>query len=1045
MKRILSISLLFCMMLGIQAFGQSKRITGTVTDLFTGETLPGVTVVLKGTTVGTQTNMDGRYELTVPEGSTLVFSFVGMMSEEIVVDERSIIDVALSADIATLSEVIIVAYGTTTRESFTGALSTIESDKLENRPIANISTAIEGSAPGIQVTSASGQPGSDQNIRIRGVGSFSASNAPLYVVDGVPYPNALSNLNAADIESISVLKDAAATSLYGNRAANGVIIITTKSGRKNQEAFNFRVSTGVSQRSLPEYERVGANDYYPLMWETRRNSIFYDPDNALTIEQAGAQAANEVYGLLGYNPYNVDNNAIVDANGQLNPNARLIYSASDLDWQDAMMRVGGRTDVSMSYSGGTDKTDFYVSMGYLDEKGYVLQSDFNRLVGRMNVNTQVNDWFRTGLNISGTRSASDNTNTDSSTGYANPFYFTRNMGPIYPVYAQRPGTGEYILDDAGNKIYDLGTMGELGLPNRINSPGRHVIAETLWNVRDFTRNVISARTFGEVKFLDYFTFTTNIGMDINSYAGSGYDNNIVGDGAPAGRARRTNTLTQVMNFNQLLNYNRSFGIHNLDVLLGHESYEYDYDYLYSFKQGLIVEGNTELINFTDINTATSYVHKYRSEGYFSRLNYNYDNRYFFSGSFRRDGSSKFYQESRWGNFWSLSGAWRLDREDFMSGINGLDMLKPRISYGQVGNDAGISYYAYQALYTLGRNNAGEPGFVQASLSSPDLVWEANTSMGIGVDFILFGRVSGNLDFFRRESSNLLFEVPLPISSGMSSRDQNIGTMHNQGIELRLATDVVRQQDFNWNVDFNLTSFKNEFTHLPQEEIITGTKKLMVGHSIYDYWLRQWYGVDPEDGSALYFAENTDANNIRIIGGDTLTTDHNNARYGYSGSAIPDLMGGISNTFTYKNFELSFLFTFQVGGKIYDNIYANLMSSGDYGDAKHVDIFNRWQNPGDITDVPRLDERTRVSFGAQSDRWLIDASYLNFRSVNISYNLPQEWTRRWDMKSAAVYVSGENLMLWSARKGLDPQQSFTGVLSNDYTPARIFTLGLNVAI
>jgi TonB-linked SusC/RagA family outer membrane protein len=1050
MNRIVFAGFLLFMMLASQVSGQVRTITGRVTDAADGSTLPGVSIVVQGTTQGTVTDINGRYEISAAGDATLVFSFIGMISQEVPVQGRNVINVALESELVGLEEVVVVAYGTATRGSFTGALTTIGAEKIEARPIANVSTAIEGTAPGIQVSSASGQPGSGQAIRIRGFGSVNASNAPLYVVDGVPYTMDISNLNPADIESISVLKDAAATALYGNRAANGVIMITTKSGTRERGRFNIRATQGFTNRAIPEYERVNAYEYYPLFWEGYRNSMHYS--QGVPMDEANMRASGLVDGvsgiadLLNYNPFNVPGNQIVGTDGQLNPNARLIYNESDLDWADPISRIGDRREYNLNYSGGTGTSDYYVSLGYLDEKGFVIKSDFQRITGRLNVNSQLRDWLRSGLNVSANVSSSESARTASSTGYVNPFFFARNIGPIFPVYAIDPATGEYILDDAGRRQYDLGG-GEFGLPNRPSgaSPGRHIVAETMWNEDMFQRNVISARTFAEAKFLDHFTFTANVGIDVNAYYAGGYDNNRVGDGAPAGRARKTSTTTRVLNFNQLLNYNRSFNQHSFDVLLGHESYQWDYDYFYGFKQGLIVDGNIELVNFTTINSTTSYVHKYRSEGFFSRLNYDFDNRYFLSGSFRRDGSSKFYVDSRWGNFWSLSGAWRLDQENFMRDMTWVNMAKLRSSYGQVGNDAGISYYVWQALYSLGWNNAAEPGFVQSTLASRELVWEANNSFGVGLDFGLFNRVTGNIDFFHRVSDNLLFDVPLPISSGVASTDMNIGTMFNQGIELRVATDIIQQENFNWNFDFNITTFRNEFSFLPQEEIITGTKKLMVGRGLYDYWLRQWYGVDPEDGMALFWAEDTQAGDVRIINGDTVTTNHNNARYDYSGSAIPDFLGGITNSFRIGNFDINLLVTYQIGGYIYDGTYGSLMTGRDYGDALHVDIKNRWQQPGDVTNVPRFDVSQTSVFSAASTRWLTDASFLSVRSLYIGYRIPRTLLERANIQNASIYVNGENLWLSSKRVGMDPQIGFTGVTSNVYSPARIFTVGVNVSL
>ena len=411
-------------------------------------------------------------------------------------------------------------------------------------------------------------------------------------------------------------------------------------------------------------------------------------------------------------------------------------------------------------------------------------------------------------------------------------------------------------------------------------------------------------------------------LDVSAYNGASFENKTVGDGAPAGRADRENSLTTSYTINQLLNYNKTFDVHSFEVLLGHENYDYTYSYLRGFRQGQIVDGNTELVNFTTTNSLTSYTDKYRTEGYFARLNYNLNEKYFISGSYRYDGSSKFYQDTRWGGFWSVSAAWRMDAENFIKSQQWIDMLKLRASYGAVGSDNGIDFYAWQARYNIGVNNALEPGFIQANLANEALTWESNNTFDVALEFGLLKRVTGSIEFYHRISSNLLFSVPLPLSSGIASQQQNVGTMYNQGIEARIAVDVVKKPSFRWNVDVNASTVKNEITKLPpgQTEIIQGSKKLMVGHSIYDFWLRDWYGVDPADGAALYDANikdfTTQASNLRIINEtDTVSISQNNAKYAYHGSAIPDLLGGITNTFTYKAFELSILATFQIGGEI----------------------------------------------------------------------------------------------------------------------------------
>ncbi|WP_266204271.1 SusC/RagA family TonB-linked outer membrane protein [Pontibacter kalidii] len=1072
-------SLALVLVLAQQVYAQSRAVSGTVTDQGTSQGLPGVAVIVKGTTVGTTTGLDGSYTINVPaEGSTLIFRFIGYKTVERAIGNSSTVNVALGVDDKQLEEVVVVAYGTADKGSFTGSAAQITTEKIAQRPVTNITNAIAGQAAGVQANAGSGQPGSGPDIRIRGIGSIYSSNDPLYVVDGVPYSGNIANLNVDDIENISILKDASSSALYGARAANGVVMVTTKKGKSGRNQINLKISQGVTNRGLKEYDRVNAYEYYPLVWEAQRNALAYATTGAVPLEDAnklasgtwptrfttGANAGKQNYNgkavsdvsqILGYNPFNVANTDIVRPDGTLNPNANLLY-ADDLDWFEPIERNGSRSDYGLNFSGGSEKSDYFVSMGYLNEKGFVIKSDYERFTGRVNVNTQATDWFKTGLNIAGTITESNQANTASSTGYVNPFFFARNIGPIYPVYAHDPVTGAYLLDQNGNKIYDYGNLSEYGLPNRGSSAsvGRHVVAETMWNDNLYNRNVLSARTFGEVTFLKDFKFTTNLSVDISNYLAAEYDNNKVGDGAPAGRASRTSSTTTSYNLNQLLNYANTFNDrHYVEVLLGHENYSYEYKYLYGMRQKVIGEGNTELGNFTTTNDLTSRTDTYKTEGYFSRLNYTFDDKYTVSGSYRRDGSSRFSTDVRWGDFWSVGASWRLDRETFIAMPEWVDMLKLRGSYGQVGNDALLNldgttrYYGWQPLYGLGYNNAAEPGILQESLASQDLLWESNNSYDIGVEFDLFGRVNGSVEYFKRESENLLFQVPLPLSGGVLTRWQNIGTMANTGVEAQLAADVVKAKDFTWNVSVNVATYKNEVKELPegQEEIISGTKKYMVGRSIYDYWLRDWYGVDPNTGNGVFVADNPEDKNAYELNGTMVTTQSNGAKYHYAGSAIPDFAGGITNTFAYKNLSLSVLLTYQVGGKVYDANYASLMNAGTQGGALHTDILNRWQQPGDVTDVPRMDLTAATQYNAQSDRWLIDASYLNIRSVNLNYVLPSSITSKVFLKNASVFASGENLGLFSKRDGMNVNQSYSGVTSNTYSPARIYTVGLNVTL
>lgn len=1053
---------LFFMMLSLLAYAhqtvaQTKTITGKVTDQESGVALPGVSVMVKGTSVGAATDMDGVYSVNVPaEGNTLVFRFIGYQMVERKIGETATINVALPVDNKQLEEVVVVAYGTADKGSFTGSAAQIKSEKLEQRPVTNITNAVEGQAAGVQTAASSGQPGSGPAIRIRGIGSVSSSNSPLYVVDGVPYSGDIANLNVDDIANISILKDAASSALYGARAANGVVMVTTKKGRKDRNQINLKIAQGITSRAIPEYDRVNAKEYYPLIWEGYRNSLVNASKNPLTMDQANQKASADLKKrVLGYNPFNVADDQIVLTDGTLNPDAQLLYG-DDLDWFEPLTREGSRGDYGLNFSGGSDKNDYFVSLGYLNEKGFVVKSDYERVTGRVNINSQATDWFKTGLNISGTMTESNQASDGSSTGYINPFFFARNIGPIYPVYAHDPVTGAYLLDEKGNKIYDHGDGSIDGLSRRgaDGSAGRHIVQETLLNDNLFKRNVLSGRTYGEISFLKDFKFTTNLSVDISNYLAATYQNTVIGDGAPAGRASRTSTTTTSYTLNQLLNFSKTIDRHYVEALVGHENYDYTFNFLSGSRQEVVADGNTELINFTTTNNLTSLTHRYKTEGYFSRVNYTFDDRYTLSGSYRRDGSSRFNKDVRWGNFWSVGASWRLDKEAYLTMPEWVNMVKLRGSYGQVGNDAlltangGDNYYAWQALYGLGYNNALEPGFLQESLASRDLVWESNNSFDVGLDFNIFNRVNGSVEYFHRSSENLLFEVPLPLSSGLQSRNLNVGTMYNQGVEIHLAGDVIKNDAFSWNVDLNWTTYKNEITKLPpgQDEIIIGTKKLMAGRSIYDYWLRDWYGVDPATGAALYRADKWDESSSFIINGDSVTTNINNARFHYAGTAIPDYAGGITNTFTYKNFALSALITYSVGGKVYDATYASLMDAATEGGALHKDALKRWQKPGDVTGVPRMDLGQGANFnGGTSDRWLTDASFLNLRSVNLTYSLPSTLARKLHTSNARVYLTGENLGLLTARKGMNVNQSYSGVTSNAYTPARVVTLGLNVTL
>lgn len=1053
--------LLCCALALSQAHAQNRTVTGKITDTKDGSPLAGVSVSIKGAT-GTVSGVDGSFRITAPSASrNIEFSFIGFEKINMQIPASGVMAVSLQSEDAKLDEVVVVAYGTQKKETLTGSVGQIKADAYTKRASTNVTAAIEGAIPGVVTSTANGQPGSGIAIRIRGFGSINASSDPLFVVDGVPYVGGTSNINADDVESTTVLKDAAATALYGSRGANGVVMITTKKGRKGRNGISVRVLQGIVTRGLPEYNRLDAKQYYPILWEAYRNSLIYpNTGTGISMDSANRVASGltnrtGIQGLLSYNPFNVPNNAIVGTDGKLNPNANLLYG-DDLDWTKDLMRNGARKDYSINFNGGADKSDYFFSMGYLNESGYTLRSDFERFSARLNVNVQPLPWLKAGLNISGNHSISNTASDGGSTNFVNPFFFSRNIGPIYPVFAHDMTTGAFLLDANGQKFWDLGNMGGLrGVPNRPSGgfAGRHTLAETSLNEQNFRRTVVSARNYVDITFLKDFKFTNNLSVDFENQYNASYENTLVGDGAPAGRASREFGSTTGFVMSQILNYGKRFGNHRVDALGGHESFNQLEQGQRGFRQGQSLSGNTELNNFTIINAATSYLDRYRIESYFSRLNYDYQGKYFVSGSIRRDGNSRFASESRWGTFWSVGGGWNLDKENFLKNVSWLNVLKLRSSYGVVGVADGIGFYAYQGLYNFS-NNANEPGIVQSQVAflNRELTWETSKQFDIGLDFsILKNRITGSIEFYNRNSADLLFAVPQPLSSGALTINKNTATMYNRGIELQLTGDVVRSKDFVWNMNVNLSTVTNRITKMPESvpEFITGTKKYSVGSSIFDYWLRGYYGVDPTDGAALYVAQNTKPGpTVRLINNksgsvDTVTTAIANAKFDTQGTSIPDLYGSFTQSITFKQFTLSALFTFQLGGKTYDGLYQGLMSAGTYGAALHVDVLNRWQKSGDVTDVPRMDQGRVTDFNAQSSRWLIDASYLNIRTLNLSYNLPKSLVSKMKVNNGQFFVSVENVAFFSKRTGMNNQQAFSGVTSNAYPPARVFTAGFTL--
>jgi len=1039
--------------MGSTLFGQQIQISGTVTDAEDGATLPGVTVQVEGTTVGTVSDINGRYEITAEADATLIFSFIGMQTQDVPVDGRNTINVELEAEMVGLEEVIVIAYGTTRRESFTGVADVIDSDRLERRQVSHISRALEGSSPGVQVTSGGGQPGAGSQVRLRGFGSINASNAPLYVVDGVPFDGNLNAISPDDIENITVLRDASAAALYGARGANGVIMITTRSGDTERPFMRFSSRVGVVDRAIDEYPRVNSGEFMLLSWEAYRNNLHFrqglDVADANMVatwgEDAGMGFANSIIDHLGrYNPYHVPEGEALfvwdDDNpwiGSLNPNATLLYED---DWQDELLRTAVRQEHTFRVSGGTDVSDYYVSLGYLNEEGMAINSEFERFSARLNINTQPLDWFESGLNLSG--SFSETTQQPfTGTQTSNAFFISRTMGPIYPVYL-RGADGEFILDDDGNKIYDFGT-GDGPQGTRPNASMSNPIGSLQLDDRSFTRENASARTYAQINFTDNLNFRTNLSADYYSIYNTTFQNPEMGDAAAVdGRGTKSHTRNMSWTFNQLINYNNQFGDHNLDLLFGHEAYERRINFASATRVGYPIPGITEIGIATTMEGSTSHLHSYNVEGYFTRASYDYMNRYYISGSYRRDGSSRFHEDSRWGNFYSIGVSWRVTQEDFMQGLDWLDNLRVKASYGEQGNDGLPSYYAWQSFFDLGFDNHSLAGAVYTQHENRELQWEVNANTNIGFDARLFDRFEVEVDYFQRASSNLLFQVPLPLSTGVNEISMNIGEMKNTGIEFRALANIIHSREFRWDIDFNITALENEVTKLPGDPFIRGTRRIAEGRSLFDHYLREIAGIN-EEGHTLYYIDVLDEDG-EPTGDRETTTDPNDADRYYVGTGIPDFWGGLTNNFTFGNFDLSVLFTYGVGGTMYDMAYSWLMGEGRYGYHLHADRLDRWRQPGDheITDQPRM-ENDRPELFFASDRNLQPMDFLALKNVTLNYRVPQSFTGQYGINELGVFVSAENLFIMNENTGMDPQHSFTGQTDHGYFPVRTITFGLNL--
>lgn len=1085
MERKLSVMLIavFCLLFGGKALAQST-VSGTVFSSEDDSPIIGASIKIQGTKMGAATDIDGKFRLeNVKKGATLVVTYIGMQTKTVKAGEN--MKIYMTSDSKSLDEVVVqVAYGAAKKSTLTGAVTQVDSKQIEVRPVSSVTSALEGTTSGVQINSTYGQPGEEPSIRIRGFGTVNGSATPLYVLDGVPFGGNISDLNSNDIESITVLKDAASCALYGNRASNGVILITTKRGKGEKMAFNLKVNQGTYSRGIKEYKILNAKEFMETSWLNLRNSRISAGDDQAT---ANAYASkNLINDELYLNIYNKADDQLFDANGKLVSDAQILDGyADDLDWYDNAIRDGYRQEYNFSGSQASAKSDYYFSVGYLNEKGYVTNSDFDRLTGRAAMNFRPKKWLNTGFTISGSHQKSNITNGNSSASYTNAFMFCRDIAPIYPVHLHN-ADGSYQLDSFGNKQYDSGSYtDENGNPvlTRNQYQDRHVIWENELNENKSFRNTIQSSAYMDLKFLNDFTFTVKGELNVRNNENRTYNSALIGDGkGNNGRTSRSIYRYKNYTFQQQLNWNHTFGNHTVGVLLGHENYSYFYDYTYIYKTNQTFAGQDNLDNFTNLTNGSGYSNRYRTESYLGRVRYDYQEKYNVEASFRRDGSSRFAKESRWGNFGSIGASWVVTKEDFMKPITWVNNLKLRADYGLVGNDAGAGYYSYMALYAS-KQNHNKGAYYLSQLANTKLKWETGASFGIGVDARLFNRWNISAEYFDKRNKDLLFNVYLPLSAGATSSNsaeatitENMGTISNRGFEINTDVDIFKNKDWTVNLSANASFIKNKIVELPEQDkdgIISGIYKIAEGKSRYEFFTYTYVGVDQMTGNSLYKANlenyhvttadgqtvgNADGNDISKyvtqIGNEYYVNNTSYALKEYHGSAIPKVYGSFAPSVRYKDLSLSLMFTYSIGGKVYDAVYSSLMSTGTTPSNYHKDILKSWSEiPSGMTEdsqdriwyggIPQINSSMTSTNNATSSRWLTDASYLVLKNINMSYSLPKAWVNALTLESIRLNLSCENAFTCTKRRGMNPQQSFNGYQYNYLVTPRVFTIGVDV--
>lgn len=1106
-------ALLALLLIGVQAFAQSA-VSGKVTDE-AGEPCVGANVLIKGTTTGTMTDLDGNYSLPhVKQGSILVFSSIGYTSQEVRLGSSSVVNVVLKSDADFLNEVVIVGYGTAKRKDLTGSLTQIDNKLIASQNSSSATKALEGAVPGIVYASVDGQPGNDAGLRVRGLGSTNvgASNA-LVIIDGVPAQgdNPLSNMNQEDIASITVLKDAASTAIYGSRGANGVILVTTKRGDSGRTKISFQARAGWNTVGSYKVGQVdNAAGIYEYLWQSIYNSYRYGVNGAgpalnketgeyytnignpnVSHDAAAEFASQHLFNYIGLNDsfgrnmlgnymaYNVPGATytpdgtgssasstmtgayLVGTDGKINPNASLLY---DDTYADALLKTGFRQQYDLSASGGSDKEDHYLSLGYLTDPSYVPNSRFERITGRANINVNLFKWLKVGANVGYTRSRTNYQGTywaarNSGSNQGNITRYVNGHTPIVPFYAH-DAEGNYIYDKNGDKVRNYlynSTYSPLGQTG--NNYGSTDIMYAMDNdIREDLTSTLNTRTYIEIPFLDHFTFRTDFAYDKINRTTTVYYNGTTGRAASMGGyfGKRMNDI-EVMNLQHRLTYNQDFGKHHVDAMALFEDSDWEQQTVNwgsadEFIPGFLAAGNFVGRYYGAGSAPTpGYGHDIeRMRSWLGRANYIFADKYYVSGSVRRDGSSKFRKENRWGTFWSVGAGWRFTEESFMQDLRDswLNNGKLRASYGVIGNQNGIGRYqtyrtwGYSTTYQTTNNGQGKPTGDSYKLSMGGLVntqltWEETKTFDVGLDLTLFNRIDLTFDWYNRVTGNSQFSQPVSyLAMGQTTLPRNIAELTNRGIELDINADIIRTKDIRWNVAFNITHYTTKLTDLPDDAIPAHAEGLPdgtwednqgswasaggsqqnanvylrgIGRDWFNLYMYKYAGIDQSSGLPMYFHRVTEADHAAgkykdtEVGGSVKTTNYANASKYEVGSAIPTFQGGFNTSFSYKNFYVNAQFAYQIGGKFFSRNYAEYLYN--VVDAQMYRMMfvskdvkgNTWtpNNTGagfPMQWYPAGENSYFSGTSANGGNWsftdesLFSASYLRLKNLTLGYNV-----------------------------------------------------------